>query len=281
MPILDVENLSYAYPASATKALKNISLQIGEGECVAIIGANNSGKTSLCYALTGVIPHLYHGEMEGAVRIFGNDTRTMNVSEIVGHIGLVMQNPENQLSGVRYTVFEEVAFGLENQGCDRREMRERVERALHMTDLTDLADRSPHRLSGGQMQKVILATVLAVNPPVLALDEPTTFLDPHSARQVFEILQRLRNAKKTIVFVEQRLEWVALFADRVIALYEGETALDGPPGEVLASALLKEIGLDWTRLTKVAGLARATGVWSQGKSLATTFSETVKGLEGR
>ena len=279
MPIIEAENLSYTYPAADNRALDRLSLQIEQGEFIAVIGANNSGKTSLCFALAGVIPHLYHGSMQGRMRVCGMDTAKANMAEICpSSVALVMQKPENQLSGVRFTVREEVAFSLENQGMDRHEMQERVKAVLHMTDLAHLADCSPHHLSGGQMQKVALAAALAGDAPIVVLDEPTTFLDPLSVRQVFEILYRLRQQGKTIVLAEQRLEMIAIYANRVIALHNGEKILDGPPAEILVSPILKEIGLDWTRFTMIADLARSKDVWHEGSPLATTLADIISGL---
>jgi energy-coupling factor transporter ATP-binding protein EcfA2 len=278
MPAIETEDLSFTYPASRGNALKCFSLKIEHGEFVAVIGANNAGKSSLCYALAGVIPHLYHGQMQGHVRVYGRDTTELSVAEIATTLALVMQKPEKQLSGVRFTVREEIAFNLENRGFDRCEMQARVDAVLHLTGMTDVADRFPHDLSIGQLQKIILAAALAGDAPIIVLDEPTTFLDPLNAKQVFEILQRLHQLGKTIVLTEQRLESIAMYASRVIALYKGEKILDGPSAEILSSPVLKEIGLNWTRFTKIAELARAHGVWREGKALGTTLADTVSGL---
>lgn len=279
MPILQCDAFSFAYPGCTDNALDKLSLRIEPGEFVAVVGAGNAGKSSLCYALTGVIPHLYHGTVHGAVRIGGTDTADSTVAEIAGSVAFVMQKPEHQLSGVRFSVFEEVAFNLENQGLDSRIIRSRVTDTLRMLELSDLAERSPHQLSGGQLQKVVLAAALASDTPVLVLDEPTTFLDPLGARQIFDLLRTLHTTGKTIIIAEQRLEYIAAYADRVIALHKGQPVLDGPPAQVLASPVLREIGLDWTRFTKVAALARARQLWPAGAPLSSTLSETVRGLE--
>ncbi len=281
MPILDIENLSYAYPSGRGKALDNISLRIEEGEFLAIMGANNAGKSSLCYALTGVIPHLYRGEMKGRVRVRGKDTMESGVAELSTSVALVMQRPETQLSGVRFTVFEEVAFSLENQGMERRRMRKRVQEVLRMTGITELAERPPHLLSGGQLQKVILASALAGDAPVLVLDEPTTFLDPLAAMRIYEILHQLHRGGKTIVLADQRPESVAMYADRVVILSDGKMTLDAPPSEVLVSLELLDAGLDRTRYTRVAALAREQGLWPGERPLPCTLSGTVDGLRNK
>ena len=198
-----------------------MTLHISEGEFVAIIGGNNSGKSTLCYALSGVVPHLFNGTFEGKVLIDGKNTKDKRVGEIAQNVGLVLQVPGNQMSGVRFTVFEEVAIGLENRGVDRDRIFARVETVLDLIGLAQFSDRSPFELSGGQQQRLALATVLAVNPDIIILDEPTTFLDPQGAELVFEILHQLQQQGKTIIIAEQRLDLIAHYAKRVVALDNG------------------------------------------------------------
>ena len=281
MYIIDVDKLSFTYPAGRTAALDNVSLHIEQGEFIGLIGANNAGKSSLCLAMTGAIPHLYQGQMDGCVRVDGKNIAQTSVAETAAAVGFVMQQPENQLSGVCFTVREEVAFSLENRGVDRNQMVRRVNDALHATGLADLADRSPHQLSGGQLQRVILASALAGDAPILVLDEPTTFLDPQSAGQLFEILRQLRDTGKTIVIAEQRLECLAQYANRVIALHQGKKVLDGPSQTTLTSPLLKEIGLDWTRFTAIANLAKKDGLWPSDRPLPATLDDAANGLGGK
>lgn len=278
MSRLEADRLTYHYPDSDKPALHEMSLRISTGEFVAVIGANNSGKSTLCYALTGVVPHLYNGHMKGRVLVNGVDTREKTVSEIAQHIGLVLQIPENQLSGIRYTVSEEVAFGLENQGVSREAMMERVEKSLRVTGLEDHAERSPFHLSGGQQQRLALATVLAIDPSIIVLDEPTTFLDPQGSQQVFEILHHLKNKGKTIVIAEQRVDLIAEYADRILVFDKGHLIMDGKPEDVLISPVLKKIHLNWTRYTQVAELAHRNGIWPADKPLTISLSDTADTL---
>jgi len=282
MAQLETDALTYHYPGSRQPSLAEVSVRISPGEFVAVIGANNSGKSTLCYALAGVVPHLYQGKMEGRVLIDGTDTGESTVAEIARQVGLVLQVPSSQMSGVRYTVFEEVAFGLENQGVARKEMTRRVEKVLAVMGLEKYAACSPYHLSGGEQQRLALATVLAVDPAILVLDEPTTFLDPQGARLTFDILRRLQLQGKTVVIAEQKLDLIAEYADRVLAFDRGRLVLDGPPQEVLTSPLIKSIKLDWTRYTQVAELARLKGCWPMERPLAASLSETIDGLlQGR
>jgi energy-coupling factor transport system ATP-binding protein len=276
--VIEVKDLSYTYPATKTPVLKNINLQVEKGQLLGIIGANRSGKSSLAYTLAGVIPHLYQGEFTGSVRVGGFDTHEHTVSELVRQVGLVLQHPTHQLSGARYTVFEEVAFGLENIGVAREKMQTRVENALAQVGLRDFAERSPYQLSGGQQQRLMIAAILALAPPILVLDEPTSFLDPQGTAQVFELLTKLKESGHTIVITSQRLAWLAETAERVIALAEAEIVMDSTPRDVLASPKLKEIGLRWSRFTQVGTLAKERGLWDVQTPLPVTFEQTVEGL---
>jgi energy-coupling factor transporter ATP-binding protein EcfA2 len=278
MPALKVAHLTFTYPTATRPSLTDLSFTVEAGELVAVVGANNSGKSTLCYALSGVVPNFYRGRFAGSVVAGTMNTTEWTISDLAQKVGLVMQIPANQLSAVRYTVFEEVAFGLENLGISRPEIIKRVTAVLAVTGLSDLRDRSPYQLSGGQQQKLALAAVLAMSPSILVLDEPTTFLDPEAARKVFDILLELKRQGKTIIIAEQRLEWVAGYADRVFVLANGELVLSGTPEEVLTSKKIKEIGLDWMPYTKTAELASQTGLWDSDRPLPSTFAATVSGF---
>jgi energy-coupling factor transporter ATP-binding protein EcfA2 len=280
MPAIDVSQLTYTYPGSATPALKGVTFQVAAGQLVAVIGANGAGKSTLCLALAGLIPALFHGEMQGTATVLGMDTRQYadHPGQFNGRVGLVLQNPANQLSGMRYTVFEEVAFGLENLGTPPSEMPGRIEHALEQVGLADLRDRSPYALSGGQQQRLALASILVLSPSVLLLDEPTAMLDPQGSQAVFEIVQTLVKQGTTVVIAEHRMEWMAQYADRVIALAEGEVILDGPPTDVLSSPLLKKVGIGWLRYTQAANLGLERGLWPAGRPLPVSLEQSVFGF---
>ena len=275
---VEIKNLTYTYPAMQAPTLKNINLQIEKGQLLGIIGANRSGKSSLAYTLAGVIPHLYQGAFKGSVSVNGHDTREHSVGELVRQVGLVLQHATHQLSGARYTVFEEVAFGLENIGVPRAAMQTRVDNALAQVGLSDFAERSPYQLSGGQQQRLMIAAILALAPPVLVLDEPTSFLDPQGTAQVFELLAKLKESGHTIIIISQRLAQLAERADRIVTLANGKIVMDGTPRDVLASPKLNEIGLRWSRFTQVGALAKERGFWGEQAPLPVTFEQTVKGL---
>jgi len=278
MTIVNLQNVTYKYPLTDNNVLEGIDLQIEEGEFVAVIGPNGAGKSSLCYTLAGFVPHFYKGELTGTVEVAGFETKASSLSEWVLNVGLAFQNPFNQISGAKYTVFEEVAFGLENIGVPRSEMRGRVEHALEMTGISDLSDRSPYSLSGGQQQRVALTSILVMEPKVLVLDEPTSQMDPIGTREVFGVIRTMAERGMTVVLAEHKVEWIAQFADRVIALHEGKILLDGKPGEVLTSGLLDGKGFGISRYTSTARAAQRQDYWPKNTALPVTLDEAVEGF---
>src|SRR6266498_3893303 len=277
MVIVNLKNVTYKYPLTDSPALQNINLQVDEGEFVAIIGPNGAGKSTLCYTLAGFIPHFFKGELSGVVEVAGIESQNSSLSEWVLNVGLAFQNPFNQISGAKYTVFEELAFGLENIGVSREEMKVRVEDAMKLTGIRDLANRSPYSLSGGQQQRVALTSILVMQPKVLVLDEPTSQMDPIGTREVFGVIRMLAEKGMTVVLVEHKVEWIAQFADRVIALHEGQILLDGTPSEVLASDVLNGKGFGISRYTSVARDAKKIGLWKK-EALPVTLDEAAEGF---
>ena len=279
MAIVNLKQVTYTYPLTDTPALSKVDLQIKEGEFLAIIGPNGSGKSTLCYTLAGFIPHFFKGELEGSVEVAEVETKSSTLNEWVMNVGLVFQNPFNQISGAKYSVFEEIAFGLENLGVPREEINPRVEQALIMTGIDDLAERSPYSLSGGQQQRVALTSILVMQPKVLVLDEPTSQLDPIGTREVFGVIRSLAERGITVVMVEHKVEWVAQFADRVVALYEGQVQMDGKPREVLTSDQLVGKGFGISRYTTTAREAARRGLWPKKSELPVTLDEAIIGFK--
>ena len=280
MAIINLQNVTYKYPLTDVPVLQDINLQVEAGEFVAVIGPNGAGKSTLCYTLAGFVPHFFKGELEGTVEVAGVESQNSTLSEWVLNVGLAFQNPFNQISGAKYTVFEELAFGLENIGIPREEMKVRVEDAMRLTGISDLADRSPYSLSGGQQQRVALTSILVMQPKVLVLDEPTSQMDPIGTREVFSVIHNMAERGMTVILVEHKVEWIAKFADRVIALKEGQILLDGTPSDVLTSPLLPENGFGVSRYTSVARRAKDMGFWN-GEKLPVTLEEAVEGFSSR
>lgn len=278
MAFVNLQNVSYKYPLTKEPVLQNINLQVNEGEFVAVVGPNGAGKSTLCYALAGFVPHFFKGEISGSIEVNGKKSGESTLDEWVLNVGLAFQNPFNQISGAKYTVFEEIAFGLENIGVPREEMKARVEEAMSLTGISDLAGRSPYSLSGGQQQRVALTSILVMRPRLLVLDEPTSQMDPIGTREVFGVVRKMAEEGMTVVLVEHKVEWIAHFADRVIALKEGQILLEGTPNEVLTSDLLPENGFGISRYTSTAREAKKRGFWKRDK-LPVTLDEAAEGFK--
>jgi energy-coupling factor transporter ATP-binding protein EcfA2 len=278
MAIVNLQNVTYKYPLTDSPALQNIDLQVNEGEFVAVVGPNGAGKSTLCYTIAGFVPHFFRGELTGMVEVAGVESHKSTLHEWVLNVGLAFQNPFNQISGAKYTVYEELAFGLENIGIPRDEIKVRVEDAMDLTGIHDLADRSPYSLSGGQQQRVALTSILVMQPKVLVLDEPTSQMDPVGTREVFGVIREMAHRGLTVILVEHKVEWIAAFADRVIALKDGSILLEGTPSEVFTSDFLVENGFGISRYTSVARKAKEQGLWPRERALPVTLDEAVEGF---
>ena len=240
-----LEDVSYKYPLEDREILKNINLDIKKGEFWAVIGKNGSGKTTLCNVLRRFVPNFYKGELKGRITLEGKELKDYSAKEIVQKVGFVFQNPFTQISGVKETVFEEIAFGLENLALDAEYIRKRVEETLKLLHIEELKDKNPYELSGGQGQKVALASIIAMDPEIMVIDEPTSQLDPKGTEEIFEIIDILKKEGKTIILVEHKLELIAEYAEKVMVLDEGEMILSGNTEDVLKNKILleKEIGI--------------------------------------
>ena len=240
-----LEDVSYKYPLEDREILKNINLDIKKGEFWAVIGKNGSGKTTRCNVLRRFVPDFYKGELKGRITLEGKELKDYSAKEIVQKVGFVFQNPFTQISGVKETVFEEIAFGLENLALDAEYIRKRVEETLKLLRIEELRNKNPYELSGGQGQKVALASIIALDPEIMVIDEPTSQLDPKGTEEIFEIIDILKKEGKTIILVEHKLELIAEYAEKVMVLNEGEMILSGNTEEVLKNKILmeKEIGI--------------------------------------
>ncbi len=251
-----VEDVTYSYP-TRENVLKHISFKVKRGGVLGIIGPNGAGKTTLCLSLNGIVPQFFGGRMSGKVIVAGMDTLKHTIAELSTKVGIVFQDPLDQLSGVATTLEEEVAFGLAMLGFPKEEIDKRVKEAIETVGLKGLEGRSPYELSGGQQQRLAIATVLAVRPEILVLDEPTAQLDPIGKFEVFETVKELAAGGQTIVVAEHEIEELATFADEIIALYDGEMVLKGEGKRVLSSVeKLKEIGVDPPSVTELTHLLR-------------------------
>lgn len=277
-PIVEVEEVTYTYPNAEEPALRDVTLTVDEGEFILLTGPSGCGKTTLCRCLNGLIPHFYSGEMEGEVRILGLSTREHPPSELARYVGLIFQNPDNQIFSL--TVEKEVAFGLENLGVERGEMRRRVDWALEVVGLSHLRHRLTNELSGGEKQRLAIASILAMRPRVIVLDEPTSFLDPRAAEHLFEILDLLnREYGMTIILIEHRVDLAVRYVNRVVVMEGGLVIVDAPPREAFTSPKTRAVGVAVPRVLELSERLMRRGI--PLKRLPLTPEELFEELQGR
>jgi energy-coupling factor transporter ATPase len=259
MAVIETRNLAYTYPGGTKPSISDVSIKVEKGEFVLITGPSGCGKTTLCRCFNGLIPHFYQGELKGEITVAEMDATKHPTYEMAKHVGLVFQNPENQLFAL--SIEKDVAFGLENLGVPREEMQRRVKWALNLADIYDLRERSPHEVSGGQQQRVAIAAVLAMQPEIIVLDEPTSFLDPLSAEKIFEVIHELnRKLGITVVLVEHRLDLTAKYADHIIIMDEGKVCFDGETREVLGTEEARLVGVGVPKATLLYEMLRKDGM---------------------
>ena len=230
---IEIRDLSFQYPLAEKETLHKINLEIHQGEYVVITGPTGSGKTTLALCLNGIIPHLMEGELSGEVIVQGLQVAEHPVHELTPLIGIIFQNPEDQLFSLNVT--DEIAFGVENMGYSHAEIVSRVDEAIQKVGLADRKNYSIFKLSGGQKQKVAIASNLAIAPDILILDAPTADLDPVSANEVTQTLVDLRseNPRRTFIVINCDISQVVNLATRLIVLAEGRIVLDGTPRDLL------------------------------------------------
>ena len=264
MSVITVENLRYRYPHAKELALDGLDFSVEKGEFIGIIGENGAGKSTLSQALMGLVPQFYKGAYGGTVMVDGIEAGRTPVAQLCGHVGLVFQNPFNQLSGAKDNVYEEVAFGMQNLGVPAEEMKNRVEEALKLLDIWQYRDRNPFDLSGGQMQRVAIASVLVMRPDVMILDEPTSQLDPEGSDEVFKAGETLTGSGITILMIEQKIEKLAAYCDRILLLHKGKQIAFDTPQKVFSMPDLNNYGIQapaFTRICKAEGVTLADGTY--------------------
>ncbi len=264
MSYIRVENLKYRYPNTKELALDGLDFEIEKGAFIGIVGENGAGKSTLCQAFNGLVPGFFKGAYGGKVFIDNTEVAKTSVSKLCQKVGLVFQNPFNQLSGAKETVFEEIAFGLQNFGIPKDEMISRVDEVMKLLDIEAYKQRNPFDLSGGQMQRVALAGILAMKPDVIVLDEPTSQLDPAGSEEVFAAVDKLAKAGITIIMVEQKLEKLAEYCDKILLLHHGKQIAFDTPEQIFSREDLKSYGVNppaYTRICQAFGIKKANGCY--------------------
>ena len=278
--IIAAKGLRFQYAGSTSKALDDINIAVGQGEFLLLTGPSGCGKTSLCRCLNGLIPNFHPGEMSGELLVDGVSVAAETTSELSRKVGYVFQNPENQLFAL--TVEKDVAFGPENLGLTREEIRDRVDWAMGATGTSALKDLAPYELSGGQQQRVALAGVLAMKPSVIVLDEPTSFLDPRTAEEVMGAVDNLRRENGiAVIVVEHRLDLVGRYAERIVVMDHGKIVADGKVEDVIDAEFdkLTALGIGLPKVSLLWSLLKRDGLVSE--RLPTHVESAVKMLSER
>lgn len=264
MDIIKIKDLSFSYKDGDDKlipVLKNIDMSVKDGEFVAVLGHNGSGKSTLAKLINMILTEesgKFTGELSVCGKSITDDITEDEIYEIRRHIGMVHQNPDNQI--VATTVVEDVAFGPENLGIPREEIRKRVDEALEDVGMTEYMHHAPHRLSGGQKQRVAIAGIIAMQPEVIIFDESTAMLDPHGRREVMKTIKELNNLGKTILLITHYMDEAAE-ADRIIVLNDGQIYKTGTPEEIFSDPEpLRRVRLDVPQVTELFTLLKEAGL---------------------
>lgn len=259
--------------------MDNVNLDIASGEIVLIAGKSGSGKSTLLRAINGLIPHQHAGDYSGSVTVDGLNVQSTKMSEIATKVGYIFQNPENQI--FMFSVERDVAFGLENLAKDRPYIRRKVDWALELLGIKQLALRAPHELSDGQKQRVAIAGSIVMEQKILILDEPTSLLDPYTASNLVHVIKELHDELGiTVLIVEHRLDLVTKIANRLIVIDEGRIVHDGPPRKIMYGSNLTTYGVSEptiVRTAKLLGLGKDTEIESNPISAEELASELTKG----
>jgi energy-coupling factor transporter ATP-binding protein EcfA2 len=273
MKAVQVNGLKYKYPDSEKLVLDDLSFEIEQGEFIGVIGRNTAGKSTLCFALAGLVPHFFKGAYGGSVIVQDINVRESDISDIVTKVGLIFENPFSQMTGAKYSVYQEIAFGLENIGIERELMMQRIEESLGLLNILHLRDENPFNLSGGQMQRVAIASVIAMKPDILILDEPTSQLDPQGSSEVFKVVENLAKEGMTIIMVEHKLDKIAEFADRVLLLDHGRKIDYDTPHKIFSRDDLMDYGIAPPVITRIC---KALGI---KKQKIDTYPVSIKEIE--
>ena len=262
--MIEIQELTFKYTDSKKNALENITLNIEKGDFIGIIGESGAGKTTFCSCLNGLSPHHYTGDFYGSVKVEGQDTFDIKPDKLALKVGSVFQDIESQI--VSYFVEDEILFGLENFGVPADQIEGRITEALEALDITDLRHREINTLSGGQKQKVVFASILALQPEYLILDEPTGELDPASSLQIFKLLKKLNEEKGiTVIIAEQKIMLLCEFVKKLIVLEKGTVVHYGEIRSTLTHQReMEEAGINCPRVLTLTGKMMDEGLTPAG-----------------
>jgi energy-coupling factor transporter ATP-binding protein EcfA2 len=241
--LIRFNNFSFRYKGNEEYALNNINLDIKENTFILLAGETGSGKTSFIRCLNGLIPQFYAGYYKGSVEVVGKNTISTPISNLSTLVGIVFQNPENQL--VAMNVEQEIAFGMENLGFPSHEIKKKIKEIVKLTDIENLLDRAPFEISGGEKQRVAIASVLVLNPKILILDEPTANLDPYFAKKIIEMLKKIQITQNiSIIISEHRMDLLVPLVDAIILMENGKLVAYDEKNVILNSEIFYNLNVN-------------------------------------
>ncbi len=250
MSLIKFNNFHFRYKGNDEYALKKINVEIGSNRFILLAGETGSGKTTLIRCMNGLIPQFYAGYYKGDVEISGKNTTETTISQLSSEVGIVFQNPENQL--IAMNVEHEIAFGLENLGIPRDEIKEKIKEVVEITEIESIIDKAPFEISGGEQQRVAIASILVLEPKVIVLDEPTSNLDPLFASKILNLLKKIQVEKKiTVIISEHRMDLILPLVDDIILMKESEIIAYGAKDKVINSSTFKNSNINKPKIYSI------------------------------
>ncbi|MFX1308938.1 MAG: energy-coupling factor ABC transporter ATP-binding protein [Promethearchaeota archaeon] len=277
MDFIKFKNFYYRYKGNEEYALNNINLNIEDNKFILLCGETGSGKTTLIRCMNGLIPQFYAGYYKGKVELWnGKNTAETPIADLSTEIGIVFQNPENQL--IAMNVEHEIAFGLENLGVPAKEISKRIEESASLTEIEHILDKAPFELSGGEQQRVAIASILVLEPKILILDEPTALLDPYMAKKIINLLNEIKNEKNiSIIISEHRLDLLLPFTQQIILMKSGSVIEHGLREKVINGENFQTLRLNKPVIYSIFSVLKKENLYD--KKIPASIPEAVRSLK--
>jgi len=276
MSLIKFNNFHFRYKGNEEYALKKINLKIKSNKFILLAGETGSGKTSLIRCMNGLIPQFYAGYYKGSVEISGKNTTETSISSLSKDIGIVFQNPENQL--IAMNVEREIAFGLENLGYSRDVIKERIEEVVEITEIENIMDKAPFEISGGEQQRVAIASILALEPKLIVLDEPTANLDPFFAQKIITLLKKIQIEKKiTVIISEHRMDLIVPIVEDIILMKEGEVIAYDDKDKIINDDIFENLNINKPKIYSIFNKLKKRNLF--GKNIPISIQDAINLLK--
>ncbi len=277
MDLIKFENFYYRYKGNEEYALNNINLKIEDSKFILLCGETGSGKTTLIRCMNGLIPQFYTGFYKGKVELWnGRNTVETPIADLSTEIGIVFQNPENQL--IAMNVEHEIAFGLENLGVPVKEISKKIKESASLTEIEHILDKAPFELSGGEQQRVAIASILVLEPKILILDEPTALLDPYMAKKIINLLNEIKNEKNiSVIISEHRLDLLLPYAQEIILMKSGRVIEHGYREKVINGENFQTLRLNKPVIYSIFSILKNENLYD--KTIPASIPEAIRSLK--